>query len=516
MIPSSLFVPFVLVFVPLNDDVPCPCEWQELQKIESQAPVAHEGFGTSIAADLDVLVVGAPYEPGIGKAYVFRFQNDTWEHEETLSQPGGSTGTEFGHAVAIHGDLIVVGAYNDGEGSAHGFRKPNAGSPWVFEQSFAEHDTKNGRDDEFGWSVAVHENTIAIGARFADTVYLYEKEGMDWGQPTSFSEGDQGDDYGLSVGLSSEHLVVGAPGAATEEGVVYMYSRTGGSSKTLLAERRAPFHYRYGHSLAIKENLLAVGSQSGAGDVGAAWIYRYDGVDWREKRFSASDGTHVNYYGWSVAVDYDAVVVGATNAFGSQGSAYLYRWDGEEWTEQQLRASDGTTSDTLGYSVAITGEEILLGDNTNQVSKENPLPNGGNIRRHKNSKANWDWFGDGSPGSEGRLPTLTPLNCAAIGHEFSIDISNSLGADTTGALFIGVNKTRNGASNPLYVSPLVTLAIPVPALGFTATFDIPNDLSWDGIRVYVQILEVDGGAPGGFSYSRGLDLTLGLGVPYGS
>jgi len=71
---------------------------------------------------------------------------------------------------------------------------------------------------------------------------------------------------------------------------------------------------------------------------------------------------NLGYFGISVAVDSNTVVVGAFDYNGAQfGSAYVYRFDGSDWIETKLTASDGSTSDNFGNSVAVSGEIVVVG-----------------------------------------------------------------------------------------------------------------------------------------------------------
>ncbi len=79
----------------------------------------------------------------------------------------------------------------------------------------------------------------------------------------------------------------------------------------------------------------------------------------------ASDGAALDYFGRSVAVSDGFIVVGADgddDAGESSGSAYIFYWDGTDWTEQEkLHASDGAIGQRFGSSVSISGDCVALG-----------------------------------------------------------------------------------------------------------------------------------------------------------
>jgi len=89
-------------------------------------------------------------------------------------------------------------------------------------------------------------------------------------------------------------------------------------------------------------------------------------VTWLEKaKLLASDGNAVDLFGNSVSINGDYAIVGAygddVNGIDS-GSAYIFKWNGTSWVEQQkLTASDGAAYDQFGYSVSISGDYAIVG-----------------------------------------------------------------------------------------------------------------------------------------------------------
>ncbi|WP_193352697.1 FG-GAP repeat protein, partial [Desulfuromonas sp. TF] len=95
---------------------PPPPGFEPLASISADPPQAAAQFGTAVAVDGFVAVVGAPFEDegGIadrGAAYVFRFSaSGTWDLERRLVAPDGAMNDQFGSSVAVSGDQIIVGA----------------------------------------------------------------------------------------------------------------------------------------------------------------------------------------------------------------------------------------------------------------------------------------------------------------------------------------------------------------------------------------------------------------------
>ena len=83
-----------------------------------------------------------------------------------------------------------------------------------------------------------------------------------------------------------------------------------------------------------------------------------------ETKLTASDGAAGNNFGYSVSVSGNVAIVGAyDDEIGTgSGSAYIYRWKGTSWVEEQkLTASDGAEGDYFGYSVSVSGNVAIVG-----------------------------------------------------------------------------------------------------------------------------------------------------------
>jgi hypothetical protein len=101
-------------------------------------------------------------------------------------------------------------------------------------------------------------------------------------------------------------------------------------------------------------------------DQGSAYVFVRNGTTWNEQaKLTASDGARLDVFGGSVAIIGETVVVGAGGDAGAnitQGSAYVFVRSGTAWNEQaKLTASDGAPDDTFGFSVAISGQTVVVG-----------------------------------------------------------------------------------------------------------------------------------------------------------
>ena len=126
-----------------------------------------------------------------------------------------------------------------------------------------------------------------------------------------------------------------------------------------------------GYSLSLSGDTAIIGAPQKNPDLrpsmGAAYIFVRSGDTWTEQqKITASDCASGDIFGWSVAVSGDSVVVGAPQATPGgtdfAGAAYVFTRSGGVWTEQQkLVASDKVARDAFGSSVAISGNTVLVG-----------------------------------------------------------------------------------------------------------------------------------------------------------
>jgi dUTPase len=105
---------------------------------------------------------------------------------------------------------------------------------------------------------------------------------------------------------------------------------------------------------------------------GSAYVFVRSGTAWTQQtKLTASDGAVDDNFGYSVSISGDYVVIGAYGddvSYAEQGSAYVFVRSGTTWTHQaKLTASDGVANDYFGFSVSISGDYILVGANSDDI-----------------------------------------------------------------------------------------------------------------------------------------------------
>lgn len=123
----------------------------------------------------------------------------------------------------------------------------------------------------------------------------------------------------------------------------------------------------FGYSVAIEGNRIVVGA-TGNGDngkwSGSAYVFEHSGSAWKETKLLPSSGGAGDCFGHSVAIDGERIVVGAyrdDDNGDNSGSVYVFEYSGNAWQETKLMATGGEVDDQFGSSVAITGNRIVVG-----------------------------------------------------------------------------------------------------------------------------------------------------------
>ena len=191
----------------------------------------------------------------------------------------------------------------------------------------------------------------------------------------SAADGSASDKFGISVGISGDYAIVGAQlddiGAKTDQGSAYVFKRQGGAwtEQAKLTASDGAAGDNFGSSVSISGDYVIVGSPKGGGNwflQGAAYIFVRTGSAWvLQAKLNASDGVIGDYFGTSVCIDGVNVIIGSPNdsdPFANVGSAYVFVRNGTVWSQQsKLINSAGKYNDRFGYSVGISGNYAIVG-----------------------------------------------------------------------------------------------------------------------------------------------------------
>ena len=380
----------VMIFGMLGPDVvraQCP----ELDKLLASQGEAFDNYGSSVAIDGSLAVVGAALEDGAGldhgAAYVYRFDGSHWVEEQRLVAGDGEEGDWFGYSVAVVQDpveTIAVGAWYDDEsggvdsGSVYVFQ--HSGGSWQLDQKLIASDATAGA--WFGTDVALDGDALLVGA-MGDNVggedrgsaYLFRSGRFGWLEEAKLtgSAGGNWDYFGSVVDVEGDVALIAAASAdpgVVDGGAAYVYRKVGGvwtEEQILVASDAAAADF-FGAGVDLDGEVAVIGSflDDDAGiDSGSAYVYRYDGSSWiEEAKLIAPDGADHDRFGWSVAADDGCVLIGAPlddeKGFDS-GSGYTFASRGNAWAfDQKLAMGDGNVGDWGGLRVAIDGSRAIM------------------------------------------------------------------------------------------------------------------------------------------------------------
>jgi hypothetical protein len=404
-----------------------------------------DGFGTSVAVSGNTVVVGAPLEAssatgvngngfnnsaaGAGAVYVFTRSGETWSQQAYLKASNTGEGDGFGWSVAISGNTIIVGAYQEDSntttvnGGGANNSAAGAGAAYVFtrsdtiwtQQAYIKASNANA-GDLFGSVVVVGGDTAVIGANreasqatgingdgannasFASgAAYVFVRNGSTWTQQAYLKASDTavGAEFGSSLGLSGDSLIVGAPLAVSGAGAAYVFTRNGTawSQQARLQASNSAASSWFGQSVAISGDTAVAGApgeasnatgvngnqaNTSAAGAGAAYAFTRSAGTWTQQAYlKASNTAASDGFGRTIALDGSALVVGAPgedssatgidgnqadNAAASSGAVYAFSRLNGVWSHYSyLKASNTGAGDEFGKALAVANGTLAVG-----------------------------------------------------------------------------------------------------------------------------------------------------------
>lgn len=339
---------------------------------------SYSSFGTAIALSGDTLAVGARTESsnatGIngdqsdtsafdpGAVYVFTRTAGVWSQQAYIKASNLSPGSQFGAAVALAGDTLVVGAAGESSnatgvnGNQADTSANAAGAAYVFtrssgfwsQQAYLKASNTRARA-LFGVSVAVSGDTLAVG-----------------------SEGESSD----AKGVNGDETITSAPSA----GATYIFTRAGTvwSQQAYVKASNAATGLSFGGAVAISGDTLAVGSWSESSDAagvngtgvltrvpnaGAVYVFARAGVTWSQQAYVKASSPRTDaHFGAAIAVSGDTLAVASPGEASNAGAAYVFARTGVTWVQQAyLQASNPRANGAFGSSVALESDTLAVG-----------------------------------------------------------------------------------------------------------------------------------------------------------
>ena len=226
-------------------------------------------------------------------------------------------------------------------------------------------------------SVAARWWSGAVGANGSQgAAYVFTQSGSTWIQTAKLtaSDGAAYASFGSSVSISGNVIVVGADGANSYQGAAYVFTESGSTwtqTAKLTASDGAAGDF-FGNSVSVSGDTVVVGAENatvgGNDQEGAAYVFTESGSTWTPAaKLVESGGASADTFGSSVSISGNTIVVGAPSAMVGttnyyQGAAYVFTGSGSTWAPaDELSAADGKSGDLFGLSVSISGNMIVVG-----------------------------------------------------------------------------------------------------------------------------------------------------------
>ncbi len=375
----------------------------------------NDQFGSSVAVSGNTMVIGAPNEcsdaRGVngnqtnkngfqsGAAYVFVRSGSNWTQQAYLKASNTGVGDHFGQSVAIFGDTMIVGAPSESSdatgvnGNQANDNATNSGAAYIFvrtgtnwsQQAYLKA-SNTGAEDRFGDSVAISGDIVIVGATveasgshevngdqndnsvpYAGAAYVFARSGTNWSQQAYLKGPPSNYEFDGSVAVSGSTAVVG--NLDSPVACVFVRSGTNWTREAVFVGLDPFGDEEFGYSVAVSGDTVVVGAP-GEDESGTAYVFVRSGTNWIQQAvLHDSNDRETDRFGNSVAIVGDTVVVGAPgqgyhdDALGS-GAAYVFVRHGVNWSEQaflKICYCEASSYDTVGHSVAISGDTVVVG-----------------------------------------------------------------------------------------------------------------------------------------------------------
>ena len=296
---------------------------------------------------------------------------------QTIAQSSPATNDYFGEYAVIDNDTMAVGAQSRIYEAIWMFRRSATTGSWAQEGTIIQSPAGSGVSSNFGSAIAISGNVMVVGASQATVsaqansgvAYFYTRSGSTWSGPTTISspEAAQASNFfGATVSFDGTTLAIGAygrTGSFAGQGRVYLYSWNGTTFShiaTVNAANATAINHNFGNSVAIKNNVLLISSRAG-------FVYYYNkGAGWvngNATPITLTSGTPLaaDLLGTTnrMAFDGTTMVVGASG--GTYALAFTYNSSTGSWVDTKLTPSDATSNMQFGAAVTVSGDYVGIG-----------------------------------------------------------------------------------------------------------------------------------------------------------
>ncbi len=337
----------------------------------------------------------------LGIPYQARTLEPGWEQQAYIKAVNNNVNDYFGASTSLSGDTLAIGtgsedsslttitngvtASNDNSSTNSGavYIYKRTGSSWTQEAYIKA--VNNGVSDQFGKSVSLNDNTLAVGADDdsnqttitngatasndnssgdSGAVYIYKRTGSSWAQEAYIKavNNDNTTYFGSEISLNGNTLVVGS-------------------------------YKEYSNQTTIINGPTASTDNSNGGS-GAAYVYKRTGTTWTQEAYiKAVNGEAEDFFGLSISLSGDTLAVGSLedsnqttitngstassdNSNNESGAVYIYKRTGSSWfQEAYIKAANNDVSDRFGSNISLNGDSLAVGS-VGEDSNQSIITNG--------------------------------------------------------------------------------------------------------------------------------------------
>ena len=257
--------------------------WKEEQKIVASDGAADDRFGYDVDISGDYIIVGAIHDDdnghNSGSAYIYKIGSTTEEtmnSEQKITSSDGAPEETYGFSVGISDRNIVVGSRREY------ILGNDLGRSYIYKLGSNEIDTMSSEQqipaESNSWSVAISGSRFIVGNSLGDgkvrssgSVTVYEigntrTDTLSTAQNIFASDGERIDNFGTSVDISGNHVIVGSIYDDESAGAAYIYEIGSNQDYSMSSEQKiiasnGSRYSRYGSSVAVSGDCVVIGDQ---------------------------------------------------------------------------------------------------------------------------------------------------------------------------------------------------------------------------------------------------------------
>ena len=299
-----------------------------------------------------------------------------WDTRIQFNATDAESGDRFGQSVGVLDYTIVVGApfksngsYQE-SGAAYILRKNETSGAWEETQKITARNATSG--DRFGMNVALSEDVIVVcssknGYVSNRAAYVFEFDENDhkWVEKDKLTTR-----HGFCNDKSNNIAVSGKTifaGSYTKK-AVHIFNKNENTGKWMEVEEQklSETGGYFGYSVGVSENVLVVGAPLSNATIGSAYVYEFNNNSgmWEQTgELSPKDNRDVKMFGSSVGVFENIIVIGAPYSNSNIGSAYIFEKNiTGSWVEvKRLEAPDYIQDSYFGWSVGVFNDYAVIG-----------------------------------------------------------------------------------------------------------------------------------------------------------